>query len=80
MVVALSGDKGRQVFFESKDLGFGEGCKFPVRTTCEARTDFVHHIQILSYSAKRPNQPRKSPTKTRTLVSMLGSIAASPPS
>lgn len=80
MVVALSGDKGRQVFFESKDLGFGEGCKFPVRTTCEARTDFVHHIQILSYSAKRPNQPKKSPTKTRTLVSMPGSIAASPPS
>ena len=82
MVVALSGDKGRQVFFESKDLGFGEGCKFPVRTTCEARTDFVHHIQILSYSAKRPNQtkqPKKSPTKTRTNLSTRSKASRSSP-
>jgi sterol 14-demethylase len=25
MIVALSGDKGRQLFFDSKDLGFSEG-------------------------------------------------------
>ncbi|KAG9190431.1 hypothetical protein G6011_08519 [Alternaria panax] len=52
MVVALSGDKGRQMFFESKDLAFSEDCKLcPIRSTPKSTKDITDEDKNLGFDA-----------------------------
>ncbi|RYN46811.1 hypothetical protein AA0114_g8053 [Alternaria tenuissima] len=51
MVVALSGDKGRQVFFESKDLGFGEGYSVLFGQTPKSTKEITDEDKNLGFDA-----------------------------
>jgi sterol 14-demethylase len=51
MVVALSGDKGRQLFFESKDLGFSEGYSVLFGATPQSTKEITDEDKNLSFDA-----------------------------
>jgi cytochrome P450 len=51
MIVALSGDKGRQLFFESKDLGFGEGYAVLFGATPKVSQNITNEDQGLTFDA-----------------------------